>query len=82
MQNTSRDYVNSLPLVLPLPSQREQTIVGVNCVPSSRGEVKSDCLIVLLAVILQRDAMVNKTGDIKRLLKRRMDQWIGLGLMS
>ena len=27
MQNTSRDYVDSLPLVLPLPSQREQTIV-------------------------------------------------------
>ena len=27
MQNTSCDYVNSLPLVLPLPSQREQTIV-------------------------------------------------------
>ena len=24
----SRDYVNSLPLVLPLPSQREQTIVS------------------------------------------------------
>ena len=27
---TSHDYVNSLPLVLPLPSQREQTIVVVN----------------------------------------------------
>ena len=26
MQNTSRDYVNDLPLVLPLPYQREQTI--------------------------------------------------------
>ena len=31
MQNTSRDYVNSLPLVLPLPSQREQTIVLILC---------------------------------------------------
>ena len=26
MQNTSRDYVNDLPLILPLPSQHEQTI--------------------------------------------------------
>ena len=29
MQNTSHEYINSLPLVLPLPSQREQTIVDI-----------------------------------------------------
>ena len=31
MQNMSYDYVNNLPLVLPLPSQREQTIVFSSC---------------------------------------------------
>ena len=46
MQNTSRDYVNSLPLVLPLPSQREQTIVKsekINEMGENIGKVKYSC---------------------------------------
>ena len=30
MQNMLCDYINDLPLILPLPSQHEQTITGVN----------------------------------------------------
>ena len=38
-------------------------------------EVKSERLIVFTVVMLQRDAMVKKGSDVRRLLKRRMDAW-------
>ena len=38
-------------------------------------EVKSERVIVFTVVMLQRDAMVKKGTDVRRLLKRRMDAW-------
>ena len=41
----------------------------------SRGEAKSERLIVFLVVMLQRDGLVKKGSDVRRLLKRRIDAW-------
>ena len=38
-------------------------------------EVNSERLIVFTVVMLQRDAMVKKGTDVRRMLKRRMDAW-------
>ena len=41
----------------------------------SQGDVKSERVIVFLAVLLQRDTLVRKASDVRRLLKRRFDLW-------
>ena len=41
MQNTSHNYVNNLPLILPLPSQREQTIINNPSQPLSELNLES-----------------------------------------
>ena len=38
-----------------------------------RGEEKSKRLIVFLVIILQKDGMVKKVGDVRRLLKKRIE---------
>jgi hypothetical protein len=43
----------------------------------SKGQTKSEQLIVLTSVILQRDSCVRKACDIRRLLKRRILLWRG-----
>ena len=39
------------------------------------GLTKSERFITFLVAILQRDSMVKKGTDVRRLLKRRMDAW-------
>ena len=41
----------------------------------SRQTAPSERVIVFLAVMMQRDKMVKKGADIRRLLKRTMDEW-------
>ena len=41
----------------------------------SRQSAPSERVIVFIAVMMQRDKMVKKGADIRRLLKRRIDEW-------
>ena len=41
----------------------------------ARGECGSERLVVYLAVMMQRNALVRKAADICHLLKRRLDAW-------
>ena len=48
----------------------------------SRGQAKSERVIVFCKLLLQRDWMVRKGCDIHWLLKQRMNTWKGGHLMS
>ena len=41
----------------------------------SRDEAKSEHLIMCMNVMLQRDVMIHRAADIRRLLKRHMEMW-------